>query len=140
MYAVCRQLASARSPQLSLLLLDTIESLAIKCGSRELPLLEAISGQLTQPNPGIRRRAAVSLGRLGDPFPMQVIDFLDNVKPQENLFSNLQTLLRGGRDATIAASQAVQQVSQWWARITAEMPKSPPTIQAHSLGGIAAQD
>jgi hypothetical protein len=51
---------------------------------------------------------------------MRVIEFLDQCKPQDSLFSQLQVILRGGRDAGMAATQAVQQVTKWWARLTTD--------------------
>jgi hypothetical protein len=46
--------------------------------------------------------------------------WIEVYRPQGSLLDKVQTLLRGGPDAGLAASQAMQQVSQWVSRFSRE--------------------
>jgi HEAT repeat protein len=75
---------------------------------------------LTHPDGQTREEAAASLLVLGDTFGRQFNQLLAFCRPQGNLLRMFQTILRGGPDAGQAANQAVQQVSQWVARVSKE--------------------
>jgi len=118
--ALCRVLGLSVSRDLSVSLILAIETLARKVEPADRSVMDSLLEQLASPWAEVRQQAACSLGRLGDPLPAKVIAFLDECRPQDSLFSQLQVILRGGRDAGAAATQAVQQVTKWWGRLTAD--------------------
>jgi HEAT repeat protein len=134
--AICRLLAAPIEPQVAVALIDGVELLSLKSGQRDPSVTEALFDKLCAPNASVRQRAALALASLGDTFPARVVAFLDECKPQDSFISRLQVVLRGGRDAGQAATQAVQQVSRWWARLTSETvdgARNGSVIDGHEL-------
>jgi len=121
--AVCRLIHCVNEPNVVLVVIEAIETLATRCRPPEPMAMEAIAGLLTNSYAIVRRTAAASLERMGNPYPARVLEYLNSAKPQDNFFSQLQVILRGGRDAGQAASQAMQQVTRWIARITSDAPR-----------------
>jgi HEAT repeat protein len=81
---------------------------------------QALWTLLTDVEKGVRTEAAASLAHFGDSMGKQMNQMIDECRPQINLLHKLQAVLRGGPDAGQAASQAVQQVSQWFTRVSKE--------------------
>jgi HEAT repeat protein len=68
----------------------------------------------------VRDEAASALARMGEPKARQWMQWIEVYRPQGSLLDKVQTVLRGGPDAGLAASQAMQQVSQWVSRFSRE--------------------
>jgi HEAT repeat protein len=71
-------------------------------------------------NPEVRTRAAQALLTGGDPTGRRFLELLAECRPQGSFLEKLTTLLRGGPDASQAATQAVQQVQQWVTHMSRE--------------------
>jgi hypothetical protein len=96
----------------------------------------ALWRQLTVAGSDTRSEIAQALSSLGEPFGKHLAQLLVECRPQGNLLDKLQTVLRGGPDAGQAATQAVQQVSQWFTRLskeTVERWNAPAAAGASSL-------
>jgi HEAT repeat protein len=87
----------------------------------QVPLVrEALSARLAHPDREVRQEVGQALDKIGDPLGRTMNQCLDDCWPQGNLLTRLQTVLRGGPDAGQAATQAMQQVSQWFNRLSRE--------------------
>ena len=132
--ALAKLLDELVEPGVAIAMIQAIETLVRRSGCPGTEASESILRQLMTPNTAIREQAALSLARIGDLFPASVLAFLEDCKPQDSFFSQLQSMLRGGRDAGQAATQAVQQVSKWWARLTSDSgPIAPGTVDFANL-------
>ncbi len=80
--------------------------------------------------PEVRARAAQALFTCGDMNGKRFLELLAECRPQGSFIEKLTTLLRGGPDASQAATQAVQQVQQWVTRLSREavVRLSSPTL------------
>jgi HEAT repeat protein len=85
-----------------------------------------------------RTEIANTLARFGQPLGRKLIQFVDSNRPQGSLFSKLQTLLRGGPDAGQAATQAMQQVSQWVSRLSKETAGRLSPVSVSGVEGAAS--
>jgi HEAT repeat protein len=122
--ALCDIINCRIEPSVTVATIQAIESLALRTGGLHQRVMECLRDHAAAPCAAVREQAAMSLARLGDTLPARVIDFVNECRPQEGLLDQLQVILRGGHDAGFAATQAVQQVSKWWARLTT-VPGSP---------------
>lgn len=80
----------------------------------------------------VRSEAADALNLLGEPLGKTVITIVEECRPRGSLLNRLQSLLRGGIDPGQAATQAVQQVSQWLSRVSKE------TVEKLNPAGLSA--
>jgi HEAT repeat protein len=135
--ALCRVLSQPLESGVAVAVLHAIETVGFVAPAEVSGVMECLFEQAAAPNPAVRRQAARALAKYGDVFTGQVIDFLDECKPQDSFFSQLQVILRGGRDAGQAASQAVQQVSKWWARLTSDAAEGSRPVVATGAAGPA---
>jgi HEAT repeat protein len=90
---------------------------------------DALWPLLAHADSSVREEASQALGRLGDSLGRQWVQLLADCRPQGSLLTRLETLLRGGPDASMVAAQAMQQVSQWVSRVsreTVEKLAAPP--------------
>ncbi len=117
---LCALLERPFEPRVSVALIQAIESLSVRAPRVRQACIECILVQFTHSNASIRQQAASTLARFGDTFPERVTELLEHCRPQDGFFAQLQSILRGGSDASQAATQAVQQVSQWWNRLTSD--------------------
>jgi HEAT repeat protein len=81
---------------------------------------DALWELLSHADKGVRSEAAQALSYGGEPFGNQFLGMLERHRPKGNLIHQLQAVLRGGVEASQVANQAVQQVSQWWSRLSKE--------------------
>ena len=103
---------------------------------------------LTDFAPEVRTQAAQALATWGEPSGKRFLELLAECRPQGSLLEKLTTLLRGGPDASQAATQAVRQVQQWVTRLSREAvvrlssptptrePLRPPTRQDARVPGM----
>lgn len=70
--------------------------------------------------PQTQTEAARALAALGDRIGMELLELLNACWLQSNLLDRLQTFLRGGADANALATQAAQQVTRWFQRLSKE--------------------
>lgn len=133
--ALCGVLARPLESRVAIAMIEGVELLARKLRQTDESVMLCLEEQLNAPSPAVRSHAAAALARLGDVFPGRVIAYLDQCKPHDTLVNQLQVILRGGRDAGEAANQAVQHVSKWWARLTAEAPDQKGTVPGSSASG-----
>lgn len=68
----------------------------------------------------VRREASEALQNLGETLGRHVSVIIAECRPTGSLLGKLQAILRGGPDAGQAATQAVQQVTQWLSRVSKE--------------------
>jgi hypothetical protein len=78
-----------------------------------LPLVAHVDGT-------VRTQAGWALEQFGDPIGRQTIELIQQCRPQGGPLQWLQAILRGGPDAGQAASAAVQQVTQWFSKVSRE--------------------
>jgi len=92
--------------------------------------------------PEVRTRAAQALTLWGEPNGKRFLELLAECRPQGSLLEKLTTLLRGGPDASQAATQAMQQVQQWVTRMSREavVRLSSPTPGKESSLTLIRQD
>ena len=91
-----------------------------RCPSQEARAQSVLWNLLADFTPRVRTRAAQALANWGDPNGKRFLELLAECRPQGSLMEKLTTLLRGGPDASQAATQAVQQVQQWVTRVSRE--------------------
>ncbi len=122
--ALCKLLKEQKDSKVSLALVDAVDVLNRRSRQQAPDVAQCLNEQLNVPSAAVRARAAAALMRLGDSFPTRIIELLDECRPQGSFVSQLQVILRGGQDAGEAATQAVQNVSKWLARITTDAAES----------------
>ncbi len=81
---------------------------------------EALRTRLSSAQTPLRGAVATTLNVLGDPIGVQLQQRLQECWPQEGLLPKLQALLRGGPEAGQIATQTMQQVTQWFTRLSRE--------------------
>ncbi|HLK57116.1 MAG TPA: HEAT repeat domain-containing protein [Chthonomonadaceae bacterium] len=96
------------------------------------PARDALWTQLCEMHRESRVECASALSRLGDTYAEQLLTLIEDNCPKGSLLQTLQTMLSGGPDAGQAASRAVQQVTQWFNRLSKET--------AERLSGSAASN
>jgi HEAT repeat protein len=84
----------------------------------EIPIRHAFLSQLSSADTRVRQEAATALKNWGDPFGFQLTELLMQYRPQGNILAKFQSLLRGGSDASVVATQVVQQAGQWIAKVS----------------------
>jgi hypothetical protein len=99
---------------------------------------DTLSARLTHPDKEVRREVGQALDRIGEPLGRRLNQWLDDCWPHENLISRLQMVLRGDVEAGQAATQAMQQVSQWFNRLSREAADRLTTGGSPQGGAVAA--
>ena len=117
---LCRLLHRRAEPGFTIALVSAVEAAMGRAPGEEWIAVESLTLLTYSANNAVRHNSAAALARLGDSFPLAVDRYLAQSRPQDSFLSQLQVLLEGGRDAGQAASQAVEQLSNWVARLTAE--------------------
>ena len=92
--------------------------------------------------PRVRAQAAQTLMVWGDMDAKRFLDLLAECRPQGSFLEKLTTLLRGGPDASQAATQAVQQIQLWVTRLSREavVRLSSPTLSREPTQAAAPQN
>ncbi len=75
---------------------------------------------LTHPLGQVRNAASHSLLQFGDPIGRQMAEWLEADLPRGSLLTKIHSVLRGGADAGLVATQAVEQVGKWFTRVSKE--------------------
>lgn len=89
-------------------------------GEREANVCNALLKLLSSPDAKARTEAATALQARNDSIGRNLLELLQQHRPQGNLFSKFQSMLRGGSDAGQVATQAVQQITQWLNKVSRE--------------------
>lgn len=100
----------------------------------DLRVHQALLGLLTSVSGETRRQADKALARFGDNVGRQFGLLLESCIPKEKLFDRVQSILKNGGDATVLATQAVQQLTQWMTRMSKE------TVERLSQTGGAREE
>ncbi|MCW3053960.1 MAG: hypothetical protein JWN14_3130 [Chthonomonadales bacterium] len=100
--------------------IDYLESLRSRRTGNATRVQGVLWNLLVDFAPEVRTRAAQALALWGEPNGKRFLELLAECRPQGSLLEKLTTLLRGGPDASQAATQAVQQVQQWVTRMSRE--------------------
>ncbi len=113
-----------------------------RCPGQEARTQGVLWSLLADPATEVRARAAQALTLWGDPNGRRFLELLAECRPQGSLVEKLTTLLRGGPDASQAATQAVQQVQQWVTRLSREavVRLSSPTLSREPVRTPVRQD
>lgn len=154
---VCSLLERPVPRDLLLAGIDYLDSLRGRRTGNAARVQGALWNLLVDFAPEVRTRAAQALGLWGEPNGKRFLALLAECHPQGSLLEKLTTLLRGGPDASQAATQAVQQVQQWVTRMGREAvvrlssanlgteapltflrqdPRIPPLIRRLLLGSL----
>jgi HEAT repeat protein len=80
--------------------------------------LPALAELLTETDADTRATAAECLERLGEPAGTRFLAVLESNRPVGRMIGSIQTLLRGGPDANVAARDTVRQLGRWVSRIS----------------------
>lgn len=89
--------------------------------------------------PQTQTEAARALAALGDRIGFELLELLNACWLQSNLLDRLQTFLRGGADANALATQAAQQVTRWFQRLSKEAADRFASASAPVTGSGPAQ-
>jgi len=89
-------------------------------GPHTARLHAVLTNCLVETDKEVRQEAGDALLRMGDTHGADLNKWLEDCWPRENLLGRIHSILRGGPDAGQAASHAVQQVSQWFTRLSRE--------------------
>lgn len=118
---VCALLGRPLSEEVLLTGLAYLSGLQGRCpGQEEEYLQNTLWNLLAHPSPRVRTQAAQALQAWGDSNGMRFLDLLSESRPQGSFLEKLTTVLRGGPDASQAATQAVQQVQKWVTHLSRE--------------------
>jgi HEAT repeat protein len=139
---VCALLEKPVPREVVLIGITHIEALRGSCVGYEARTQGVLWNLLTDLAPEVRARAAQVLTLWGEPNGKRFLELLAECRPQGSLLEKLTTLLRGGPDATQAASQAVQQVQQWVTRVSREavVRLSSPSLSKEANQAPIRQD
>jgi HEAT repeat protein len=100
---------------------------------------DTLSTRITDPDKEVRLEVSQALERAGEPLGRELNQWLSECWPQGNLLARLHTILRGGPDAGQAATQAMQQVTQWFHRLSREaadrLSTGGPLLSAPTAAG-----
>jgi len=124
---LCALLRHPQESEVAIHAMTAIETFVHLLGGPSQEVTDCLAQQACSSSAQVRRKAAQVLWRFGDSFPLRVLEFLDASKPPDTLIAQLQLILRGGREAGLAANQAFQSVSRWWAGLTEETATGPVT-------------
>ena len=89
-------------------------------GDWEVAVYNSLLKLLSSPDPKARIEAANALQARNDSLGQNLLELLQQRRPQGNLFSKFQSILRGGGEAGQFANQAVQQLTQWLNKVSRE--------------------
>lgn len=117
---VCKLLEKPIPREVILAGIVHVEALQGRCPGHEARAQGVLWSLLVDLAPEVRARAAQALALWGEPNGKRFLELLAECRPQGSLLEKLTTLLRGGPDASQAATQAVQQVQQWVTRVSRE--------------------
>jgi HEAT repeat protein len=84
------------------------------------PVIAALSEHIAHPDKEIRVEAANVLLRFNDSLGRELNQWLDACWPQGSLLSRLHAILTGSPEAGQVANQAIQQMSQWFNKLSRE--------------------
>jgi HEAT repeat protein len=117
---LCTLLEKPIPTEIVLVGLAHLAALQGQCPGQEARIQAVRWNLLADLSPDVRARAAQALATWGDPNGKRFLDLLAECRPQGSFLEKLTTLLRGGPDASHAATQAVQQVQQWVTHLSRE--------------------
>lgn len=89
-------------------------------GDWEVTVYNSLLNLLSSPDSKARAEAAHALHARDDALGQNLLELLQQHRPQGNLFSKFQSMLRGGPEAGQIATQAVQQLTQWINKVSRE--------------------
>ncbi len=118
--ALCGLLERRPGPTLTAEIVQVIGARGLPRDEWETQLRKVLLAQLSSPDEQVRNSVANALRNWGDTYGVQFLEILAKHRPQGNILSKFQTLLRGGSDAGKMATQAMQQASQWLSRVSKE--------------------
>lgn len=117
---VCALLEKPLPREVQLAGIAHLGALQAYCPGQEARAQAVLWDLLAAPASEVRNRAAQALLAWGEPNAKRFLDLLTECRPQGSFLEKLTTLLRGGPDASQAATQAFQQVQQWVTHLSRE--------------------
>ena len=138
----CTLLAKPVPLEIVLATIPHLAALRGRCPDGTERVQDVLWNLLADLNPRVRAQAAQTLFLWGDPNGRRFLDLLAECRPQGSFLEKMTTLLRGGPDASQAATQAVQQIQHWVTRLSREavVRLSSPTLEREPVRTPALQD
>lgn len=118
--ALCGLLERKPGPTITAEIIQVIGRRGLPSTDREASLRGLLQSQLSSSDGTVRGATANALRNWGDDYGTQFLEILSHHRPQGNILSKFQSLLKGGTEAGKVASQAMQQATQWLSRVSKE--------------------